>query len=89
MPNTLDTLLTSLATAYGGPVAGIVADALIKVGKAEIEKRTGRPLLSHSPEEILALLDQIEIGDTAAEIAEGEALAAKNPEAAGTPGGEA
>ena len=85
MPSTLDTLLTSLATAYGGPVAGIVTDALLKVGKAEVEKRYGRPLSSYTREEMLALVDQLEIGSTADEIAEGEALAVKNPAAAGTP----
>jgi len=85
MAETVDSLVTALATAYGGPVGGIVADALLRIGKAEVEKRAGRSLLSHSPEEILALLDQITIGETADEIAEGEASAVKNAQFKGTP----
>lgn len=83
---TLDSLFTTLATAYGGPLAGVLASAVIKVGTAELEKRAGKKLNAMSREEALALLDSLEIGSTAAEIAAGEALAEpRNPEAGGTP----
>jgi hypothetical protein len=86
MSATVDEMVTTLATAYGGPLAGVIAGALLQVGKAELEKHTGRPLLSHTREEMLALLDQSEIGETADEVAEGEALAVKELAAEGTRG---
>lgn len=89
MADTIESLITGLATAHGGPLAGLLAGAVIRLGTAELERRAGKRLHTMSREEALALLDSLEIGVTADEIAEGRERAVKNAAAKGTPDDEA
>lgn len=89
MPDTIESILAAAAAKQGAKYAGQLGaellSAAVHLGTQELERRIGKRLEDASPSTKLALLDQIQIGDTEAELREGEALAEpRNPEVAGT-----
>lgn len=87
MPDSIEAILAAAAARagekYAGPLGGELLSAAVLLGTQELERRLGARLEGASPEAKLALLDQIQIGDTDSELAEGGRLAGvRNPQAA-------